>query len=83
MQFFYPQDLEQSEEAKLSPPSVTQRLRLYHDAGQSIDVTSRDVCVIGVVMLVEGQLAKVQKKYNLHEFTQPNIDASLSAFSHC
>jgi hypothetical protein len=33
MQFFYPQDLEQSSEAKLSQPTITQLLKLYHDGG--------------------------------------------------
>ena len=73
MQFFYPQDLEQSAEAKLSPPSITQLLKLYHDGGRSIQVTRRDV--IGVVMPTEGILAHLRKKYKLQEFTQPNIDA--------
>ena len=60
MQFFNPQDLEESEEAKLSPPSKTQMLKLYHDGGRKIDVPCWDV--IGVLMPSEGVMAHIRKK---------------------
>ena len=48
-------------------------LKLYHDGGKSIQVTPRDV--LAVVMPTEGILTHLRKKYELQEFTQPNIDA--------
>ena len=70
MQFFYPLD-DQSDEAKLNPPSVTTMLKLYKDGGHEIDVARRDV--ISLLMPTDGLLAHLWKRYNLREFTQPNI----------
>ena len=70
MQFFYPLD-DQSDEAKLNPPSVTTMLKLYKDGGHEIDVARRDV--ISLLMPTDGLLAHLWKRCNLREFTQPNI----------
>mmetsp|Transcript_33861 Transcript_33861/g.71032 ORF Transcript_33861/g.71032 Transcript_33861/m.71032 type:complete len:128 (-) Transcript_33861:555-938(-) len=73
MQFFYPQDLEESAESKRSPLSITQLLKNFHAGDRNIDVARRDV--IRVLMPTEGVMEHPQRKYKLQEFTQTNIDA--------